>query len=58
MVNLENSKDAANELEKLGISCEVIDIQSIVPFDLNCEIVEPQKKPTDYLLLMRMFRRS
>ena len=43
--------DAANELEKLGISCEVIDIQSIVPFDLNCEIVESVKK-TNRLLVV------
>lgn len=36
--------DAANELEKLGISAEVIDIQSLIPFDLTEEIAESVKK--------------
>ncbi|SIS58430.1 Pyruvate/2-oxoglutarate/acetoin dehydrogenase complex, dehydrogenase (E1) component [Chryseobacterium ureilyticum] len=36
--------EAANELEKLGISAEVIDIQSLIPFDLSHEIAESVKK--------------
>jgi pyruvate/2-oxoglutarate/acetoin dehydrogenase E1 component/TPP-dependent pyruvate/acetoin dehydrogenase alpha subunit len=36
--------EAANELEKLGISAEVIDIQSLIPFDLSDEIAESVKK--------------
>ncbi len=35
--------EAANELEKLGISAEVIDIQSLIPFDLSNEIAESVK---------------
>lgn len=36
--------EAAAELEKLGISAEVIDIQSLIPFDLSQEIAESVKK--------------
>ncbi len=36
--------EAAEELEKLGISAEVIDIQSLIPFDLSHEIAESVKK--------------
>ncbi len=36
--------EAANELEKLGISAEVIDIQSLFPFDLSAEIAQSIKK--------------
>jgi pyruvate/2-oxoglutarate/acetoin dehydrogenase E1 component len=36
--------EAAKELEKLGISVEVIDIQSLIPFDLSFEISESVKK--------------
>lgn len=36
--------EAANELEKLGISTEVIDIQSLIPFDLSAEIAQSVKK--------------
>lgn len=36
--------EAANELEKIGISAEVIDIQSLIPFDLSHEIAESVKK--------------
>jgi len=36
--------EAANELEKIGISSEVIDIQSLIPFDLSNEIAESVKK--------------
>lgn len=36
--------EAANELEKLRISAEVIDVQSLIPFDLTNEIAESVKK--------------
>ncbi|KFF23340.1 alpha-ketoacid dehydrogenase subunit alpha/beta [Chryseobacterium vrystaatense] len=36
--------DAADELEKLGISAEVIDVQSLIPFDLTNEIAESVKR--------------
>ena len=36
--------EAANELEQLGISAEVIDVQSLIPFDLTNEIAESVKK--------------
>src|SRR5690606_34744758 len=35
--------EAAEELEKIGISAEVIDVQSLIPFDLDSEIVESVK---------------
>lgn len=36
--------EAAEELEKIGISTEVIDVQSLIPFDLEHEIAESVKK--------------
>ena len=36
--------EAANELEKLGISAEVIDVQSLIPFDLTNEIADSVRK--------------
>jgi pyruvate/2-oxoglutarate/acetoin dehydrogenase E1 component len=36
--------DAAAELEKAGISCEVIDVQTLLPFDRHHSIVESLKK--------------
>lgn len=36
--------EAAEELEKAGISAEVIDVQSLIPFDLSHEILESVKK--------------
>lgn len=37
-------EEAAEELEKLGISAEVIDVQSLIPFDIEHEILESVKK--------------
>ena len=36
--------EAAEELEKLGISAEVIDVQSLIPFDIEHDILESIKK--------------
>ena len=36
--------DAAERLEKLNISCEVIDVQTLLPFDINHAIVASLKK--------------
>jgi pyruvate/2-oxoglutarate/acetoin dehydrogenase E1 component/TPP-dependent pyruvate/acetoin dehydrogenase alpha subunit len=36
--------DAATYLEKMGISCEVIDVQTLLPFDVNHTIVNCLKK--------------
>jgi pyruvate/2-oxoglutarate/acetoin dehydrogenase E1 component/TPP-dependent pyruvate/acetoin dehydrogenase alpha subunit len=36
--------DAAIVLEKQGISCEIVDVQTLLPFDLEHKIVESLKK--------------
>ncbi|MAZ54729.1 MAG: transketolase [Flavobacteriales bacterium] len=36
--------EAAKELEKVEVSCEVIDVQSLLPFDINHSIVDSLKK--------------
>jgi len=36
--------DAAQMLEKAGISCEVVDVQTLLPFDLNHMILNSLKK--------------
>jgi pyruvate/2-oxoglutarate/acetoin dehydrogenase E1 component len=36
--------EAAEELDKFGISCEVIDAQTLLPFDIHHSIVESIKK--------------
>ncbi len=43
--------DAAEKLEKADISCEVIDIQTLVPFDLTYDIVESIKKTSRLLVI-------
>ncbi len=37
-------QEGANELQQLGISCEIIDIQTLLPFDRTQQIVESIKK--------------
>jgi 2-oxoisovalerate dehydrogenase E1 component len=36
--------EAAQELEKMNISCEVIDVQTLLPFDIHHTILESVKK--------------
>jgi len=36
--------EVAGDLEKFGISCEVIDVQTLLPFDKNHQILESIKK--------------
>ena len=36
--------EAASSLEEMDISCEVIDVQTLLPFDINHQIVESLKK--------------
>lgn len=43
--------EAAEELEKLGISSEVIDIQSLIPFDISHEIAESVKKTNRLVII-------
>lgn len=43
--------DATEKLERAGISCEVIDIQTLVPFDLSQDIVESVKKTNRLLVI-------
>ena len=42
---------AAKELQKIGISCEVIDVQSLLPFDVNHKIVESITKTNKVLFV-------
>lgn len=37
-------EEAALHLEKNGISCEIVDVQTLLPFDINSSIVESLKK--------------
>lgn len=41
---LRNIANAANQLERAGISCEVIDVQTLLPFDRNHLILKSLKK--------------
>ncbi|RYZ17391.1 MAG: transketolase, partial [Chitinophagaceae bacterium] len=36
--------DAAALLEQQGVSCEVVDVQTLLPFDINHKIIESLKK--------------
>ncbi|MFN8251425.1 MAG: thiamine pyrophosphate-dependent enzyme [Ferruginibacter sp.] len=36
--------DAAERLEQMGISCEVVDVQTLLPFDINHHILQSLKK--------------
>lgn len=43
--------EAAAELEKLGIHAEVIDVQSLIPFDITHEIAESLKKTNRLVII-------
>lgn len=43
--------DAAATLEKAGIHCEVIDVQTLLPFDINHRIVKSLKKTSRILFV-------
>ena len=43
--------EAAGELAKVGIDCEVIDVQSLLPFDLNGDIVQSLQKTNRILFI-------
>ena len=45
------AEEACNELEKLGISVELIDVQTLLPFDINHAIVESVKKTNKVVFL-------
>lgn len=42
---------AADELEKMGISCELIDVQTLLPFDINHMIVDSLKKTNKIIFI-------
>ncbi|NJW53490.1 alpha-ketoacid dehydrogenase subunit alpha/beta [Salinimicrobium oceani] len=44
-------EQAARELEEVGISAEVIDVQSLLPFDLNQDIVKSVEKTNRLLVI-------
>ncbi|WP_034923013.1 thiamine pyrophosphate-dependent enzyme [Gillisia sp. CAL575] len=44
-------EEAANELELVGINAEVIDVQSLLPFDINKEIVKSVAKTNRLLVI-------
>ncbi len=44
-------RDAATTLEKEGISCEIVDVQTLLPFDLQHGIVESLKKTNRILFI-------
>lgn len=37
-------QDAANRLENLDVSCEIVDVQTLLPFDVHHKILESLKK--------------
>jgi pyruvate/2-oxoglutarate/acetoin dehydrogenase E1 component/TPP-dependent pyruvate/acetoin dehydrogenase alpha subunit len=44
-------QEAARVLDTLGISCEVVDIQTLLPFDLHHRILESLKKTSRLLIV-------
>jgi len=43
--------EAAKELEELNISCELVDVQTLLPFDINHLIVESIKKTNKVIFI-------
>ncbi|POS02719.1 alpha-ketoacid dehydrogenase subunit alpha/beta [Flavobacterium croceum] len=44
-------EQAANELESIGISAEIIDVQSLLPFDIHHDIVKSVSKTNRLLII-------
>ncbi|MEP7233119.1 MAG: thiamine pyrophosphate-dependent enzyme [Ginsengibacter sp.] len=44
-------QEAADELQKFKISCEIIDVQTLLPFDINHSIVSSLKKTNRIIFL-------
>jgi pyruvate/2-oxoglutarate/acetoin dehydrogenase E1 component len=44
-------QEAANKLEKSGIHCEIVDIQTLLPFDINHKILDSLKKTSRILFI-------
>jgi len=44
-------QEAAVALEELGVSCEVVDIQTLLPFDIHHKIVESLKKTSRIIII-------
>ena len=44
-------QEAAKNLEPLGISCEVVDVQTLLPFDIHHRILESLKKTSRLLIV-------
>jgi pyruvate/2-oxoglutarate/acetoin dehydrogenase E1 component len=43
--------EAAEQLAEVGISAEVVDVQSLLPFDLNHDLVKSVKKTNRFLIV-------
>lgn len=43
--------ESADRLDKQGVSCEIIDVQTLLPFDINHHIVESLKKTNRILFV-------
>lgn len=43
--------EASNILEKMGISCEIVDVQTLLPFDVNHLILQSLKKTNRILFI-------
>jgi pyruvate/2-oxoglutarate/acetoin dehydrogenase E1 component len=44
-------EDAAERLSRMGISCEIIDVQTLLPFDIHHRIIKSLKKTSRLLLV-------
>lgn len=44
-------EEAAKQLQEFGITCELIDVQTLLPFDLNHSIVESIKKTNKVIFI-------
>jgi len=50
------AQDAVKQLKDFDISVELIDVQTLLPFDLTEMIADSVRKTTGYCFLMRTFR--